>query len=112
MTTLVKIAFVIAVLAGLNWLAQTRPGLAGWVAAAPLVSLLSMSLLLLDGSDDQKITSFMTSVMFGQIPNVVFLAAFVLLLTRGFSVALALGVGALIWIASTALADKFGLLSR
>jgi hypothetical protein len=112
MTALAKIAFVSILLVGLNWIAQSRPSLAGWIAAAPIVSLLSMALLLFDGADDRKVSDFMTAVLFGQIPNVIFLITFVALLARGISISVALFVGALIWGIAYVAAYKLGLFSH
>ncbi len=88
-----KLLFVVMLLFGLNWVAQSNPRLAGWIAAAPIVSLLSVALLLMDGADNQKVATFMTGVLYGPIPNLIFLVGFIALLLRGVSLVPALGFG-------------------
>jgi hypothetical protein len=100
MITLVKILFSALLLGGVNMVAQRNPAMAGWIAGAPLVSLLSVFLLVTDGKPNAEIGQFLGGVLVGVVPTIAFLAAASLLLKRdvalGWSIAAGLGLFALV----------------
>ena len=82
MITALKIIFSALLLGGVNAVAQRSPMLAGLIAGAPLVSLLSVLLLTIDGKPNQEIGQFLGGVLVGVVPTVAFLATASQLLKR------------------------------
>jgi uncharacterized membrane protein YbaN (DUF454 family) len=104
--TLTSALLILAV----NLIAQRAPALGGWLAATPLISLLSVVWLALDRAPNATIAQFLVGVLLGLVPTALFLAVFALALKRGATLPLSALSGLLVWVAITVIARRTGLL--
>jgi hypothetical protein len=107
---LTKVLVSAVVIAGVNLIARHNPGLGGYLAALPWITLLSVMWLVADRPGSEDVDRFLVGVLWGVIPTVLFLLITVVALRRGLPVAAAVGGGCLGWLAYTALARYFGML--
>jgi Na+/H+ antiporter NhaC len=105
-----KIAASAAVIGGINLLARHNPQLGGWIAALPLISILSMIWLGVDGAPPAEIRAFTVTVLWGLVPTATVLGIIAVAMGQGLSLPLALGCGAVAWGFYTLAARHFGLL--
>jgi len=110
MLTFSKIGVSVLVLVVINGVAQSNPPLAGWIAATPVVSMLSVGWLAIDQKNSEQIADFLFGVLIGLIPTALYLAIFAAGLRRGLPISLAFGCGVLIWGVLTFAAQRAGLL--
>lgn len=98
MATSVARVLISAVVIGLvTSLAKRHTLLAGWIAALPLVTLLSIAWLMPDRQNHGQITRLVASVLAGMIPTALLLGATWMGLRKGLPVAAALAIGAAVW---------------
>ncbi len=107
---LLKIAASAVVVAGINGVARVNPQLGGWIAALPVVSLLSILWLLSDGGTAADVGAFVSRVLLGLMPTAALLGIIAAVLAQGFSVTMALGCAGLAWALLTLAACRLGLL--
>ena len=62
LATIAKFLFTASVIVISKWLSQKRPGLAGFIIALPLASLLALALAHLQHSDAEKSIAFRPSI--------------------------------------------------
>lgn len=67
--TLVKALVSALVILFVTWLANRSPTFGGWIAALPLVSLLSAFSLSVGQQSSRQIADFLTGVLWGLIPT-------------------------------------------
>lgn len=110
MLTSLKVVVSALIIAGVNRAANAHPQLAGWIAAAPIVSLLFVFWLVVDKRENDDISQFVIGVLLGLIPTAIYLAVFAAGLKKGFSFPTALLVGAAAWVGMTLVARRLGIL--
>jgi len=111
MSLLLKIVVSGCIVGGVNLIAAVNPRMAGWAAALPLVSILSIAWLAGGGAPPEDLVAFVTRVLYGLVPTAAFLAAVTAGLLSGVSAFVALGYGALAWGLVTFAAQQMGLLN-
>ena len=86
----------------LSEMAKRLPGVGGLLAALPIVSLLTIFWLRVDGQTNSQISRFIYGILFGLIPTGLFLLLLKVMLDRGMRLLPAVGLGlialAVIWI--------------
>jgi uncharacterized membrane protein (GlpM family) len=110
MLILTKAMVSAVVIAGVNLIARQNPGLGGYLAALPWITLLSLIWLTVDHRGSEDVDRFLVGVLWGVIPTVLFLLIAVVALRRGLPLAAAVAGGCLGWLAYTSLARYFGAL--
>lgn len=111
MLLVLKLVISATVIAGINAVAQRNAQLAGWIAAAPLISLMSIVWLMHDGREHVEIQAFVQALILGLIPTAIYLGALVLALRHGFGVAMSLGGAIAIWTLAILAATRLGLIT-
>lgn len=95
--TIVK-AFVSGlVILGINVLAKKSLAFGGWVAALPLISLLSAFWLAADQRNNMQIAEFLQGVVWGLIPTAIMLVVIVVGLRYGLNLLPAIACGVGVW---------------
>nr|WP_108023365.1 DUF3147 family protein [Melghirimyces profundicolus] len=94
---LIKALVSATVILFVTWLANRSPTFGGWIAALPLVSLLSAFWLSLGKQSSREIADFLTGVLWGLIPTALLLLVIVLFLRYHVSFLLSLFIGISIW---------------
>jgi uncharacterized membrane protein (GlpM family) len=110
MLILFKTVVSASVIVGVNLIARQSPGLGGYLAALPWITLLSIGWLAVDRSGIEDVDRFLVGVLWGVIPTVLFLLIAVLALRLGLPLAVAMAGGCVGWLAYTSLARYFGVL--
>ena len=110
MILIVKALVSTLIILGVNVVAQRAPTLGGWIASLPIISVLSIMWLLLDGKLTRDISQFLIGVLLGLIPTALLLSGFAYALKRGVAVPLAALCGLLLWAGTTWLARRMGWL--
>ena len=110
MLTALKIIVSGVAIGGINLLAHERPQLAGWIAALPLVTFLSVVWLMVDQKDNREIAIFIKGVLYGLLPLAAILWAMIALLERGVPPSVAIGAGVALWALFTFAAARLGFL--
>jgi hypothetical protein len=110
MITALKILFSALLLGGVNVVAQRSPLLAGLIAGAPLVSLISVLLLTIDGKPNAEIGQFLGGVLIGVVPTVAFLATASQMLKRGLPLGWSLLAGLALFAVVTLVVRQLGWL--
>ncbi|GMA49932.1 hypothetical protein GCM10025857_12890 [Alicyclobacillus contaminans] len=95
--TAVKVAVSALVVALVASISRYRPDLGGWIAALPIISLLSAAWLMVGHASSEHIYQFFLGVLKGIIPTAVLLAAVVVLMRRGWPFPGALGLALVAW---------------
>lgn len=95
--TLAKALVSALVILFVTWLADRSPTFGGWIAALPLVSLLSAFWLSVGQQSSKQIADFLTGVLWGLIPTALLLLVIVLCLRYHVSFLLSLFIGIGIW---------------
>lgn len=67
--TLTKAVVSALIILFVTWIAKKLPTFGGWIAALPLVSLLSAFWLSLGGQNYREIADFLTGVLWGLLPR-------------------------------------------
>ena len=109
MPVLLKVVISALVVGAINVVAQRSPSLAGWLAAFPLMTFLSVTWLWADGRENATLGDLVTGVLWGLIPNAVMLVALFICLRFGLHAVAALAVAAAVWVVSTLAAQAAGL---
>ena len=109
MPILLKVIISGLVIGGINLIAQRSPGLAGWLAAFPMITFLSITWLWADGGDNAALGDLVTGVLWGLIPTGVLLIVLRLCLDRGLHVFAGMVVATLVWLGFTVAARQLGL---
>lgn len=73
-----KILFAGGVVAFTSWLAGRKPGLAGFIVALPMISMLSILFSYLEYRDMQKINQFAVSILLAVPLSLTFFLPFIL----------------------------------
>lgn len=107
--TVVKIVVSALVIAGVTALSKQYPGIGGWVAALPIVSILSAAWLVVGHRPPAEVSQFLVGVLKGLVPTAVLLVVVVVFLRKGWPFAGALGLAVLIWGASSFVLQRVGL---
>lgn len=108
---LFKIFLTVTIIVVINVISRRSPQLGGWIAALPVVSVLSVAWLLSDGASVTTVRSFVSSVLFGLIPTGIMLCAIAFSLYRGLSLPASLLYGVSLWLFATFIAQKIGIIS-
>jgi len=85
------------IIAGVTELAKKFPLYGGIIAALPLISLLSIFWLTVQGETVKQIQTFTMGVLMGLPATIVLLVVVYLMLKQSFSFSLALAVGIITW---------------
>jgi hypothetical protein len=93
MLQIVKIAISVGMITGASWLAGKKPGLAGFLVALPLTSLLTLSLNYLEYRDPQRLWEFGRSIAVAVPISLLFFVPFFLVPKERASFLLAMGLG-------------------
>lgn len=109
MPILLKIIISGLVIGGINLVAQRSPGLAGWLAAFPLITFLSITWLWSDGRDNAALGDLVTGVLWGLIPTGVLLIVLVICLRFGLHVFAGMVIATLVWMGFTVVARQVGI---
>ncbi|MBF8378472.1 DUF3147 family protein [Alicyclobacillus mali] len=104
--TFMKATVSAAIVTAVTVLAKKYPGLGGWIAALPIVSLLSATWLVVEKVSGHEVARFLAGVLSGLLPTAILLAVTIALLYRGwpFSRAVVLAVAA--WLFSSILLSR------
>ena len=89
-------------------IAQRHPSMAGWIAALPLVSILTVLWLVLGHQPTPNIINFLSGVLKGLIPTAVLLFVVLICLRRGLPFIGALLAAIFVWGGSALLIGKLG----
>jgi hypothetical protein len=97
MLQVAKIAISVAMITGASWLAGKKPGLAGFLVALPLTSLLTLSMNYLEYRDPQRLWEFGRSIAVAVPLSLLFFLPFFVIPKEkaSYVLAMALGIGAL-----------------
>ncbi len=95
----VKVLISALVIAGVTGLAKRRPMLGGWIAALPLVTLLSIAWMSMGGrrGTSAEIARLISGVLWGMIPTAALLLCVLVCIRRGFPVWVSVCVGIAGW---------------
>ncbi len=93
-------------------LSSSSPGGAanGDKAALPLITVLSLFWLQLDGKTNHDLTTFVTGVLYGLVPTAAILVTLMFTLQAGLPLAVCLLLGVVVWAVVTLLARFLGIL--
>jgi uncharacterized membrane protein (GlpM family) len=97
------------VVALVNVLAQRNPGLGGWLASAPIVSVLSVIFLATDHRSNPVLSAFVIGVVRGLVPTALVLLSVWAVLKLRAPLPAALLVGVVIWLGTSAIARAAGI---
>ena len=109
MPILLKVVISGLVIGGINLIAQRSPGLAGWLAAFPMITFLAITWLWADGRDNVALGDLVTGVLWGLIPTGVLLVVLLLCLRFGLHVFAGMAVATMVWVGFTVAARQVGL---
>ena len=107
--TVVKVMVSALIVAGVTAVSKQYPGIGGWIAALPVISILSAVWLLVGHQSSADVSEFLVGVLKGLVPTAILLAVVVMFLRRGWPFPGALGVAIVIWGASSFLLQRVGL---
>ncbi|WP_018131194.1 DUF3147 family protein [Effusibacillus pohliae] len=96
-----KVIVSALIILAVNWLAKKNPALAGWVAALPVISLLSAVWLAADERSRAEIADFLQGVAWGLIPTGLMLTVIVIALRSGFNLFFSFLFGVGVWFVYT-----------
>lgn len=105
---IVKVLLSAIVIAAVTAIAQKYPGIGGWIAALPLVSILSALWLLLGRQPKPEVIDFLTGVIKGLVPTAILLLVVIICLRRGFPFIWSLSAAIVVWGGSSFLLGKLG----
>ncbi|KKI92749.1 hypothetical protein WQ54_07635 [Bacillus sp. SA1-12] len=98
---LIKVVVSAIIIALVSGLARKNPLLAGFIAAFPITSMLSIAWLSYEKRSELEISKFLINVLWGIIPTVLFLGITVLCLKKGITLVFSLGIGFGLWLVFT-----------
>lgn len=98
-------AIVIAIVTAI---AQKHPSLGGWIAALPIVSVLSAIWLVAGNQPKLEVIGFLTGVVKGLVPTAVLLLVVIVCLRRGLPFIGSLSAAIFVWAGSSFLLGKIG----
>src|SRR5437588_459165 len=108
MATLVKMVLSALIIGLVAVVARRSPALGGWLAALPLISLLSAFWLYTDHQPNTQLVHFFTGVLWGIIPTVVLLFVVVICLRQSLPFFGSICIGLLVWIVYFLIAQRLG----
>lgn len=108
MLSIVKVLVSAIVIAVVTAIAQKNPGIGGWIAALPLVSVLSAIWLVMGHQPKSEVIGFLIGVAKGLVPTAGLLLVVIVCLRRGLPFIGSLSVAILLWGASSFLLGKLG----
>lgn len=106
--TVLKVIVSAFVVAAVTAVAKQHPGIGGWIAALPIVSILSAAWLVMGHQPSTEVSSFLIGVLKGLIPTAILLLAVVMFLRRGWPFSASIGVAIVIWGASSFVLQRAG----
>lgn len=106
--SVVKVLLSAVVIAIVTAVAQKHPTIGGWIAALPLVSVLSAMWLVAGDQPKTEVIRFLTGVVEGLAPTVVLLVVLIVCLRRGIPFVGALIVAFIVWGGSSFLLARTG----
>ena len=106
---LLKVIISGLIISGINLVAQRSPGLAGWLAAFPVMTFLSITWLWSDGRDNAALGHLVTGVLWGLIPTGVLLIVLAVCLRLGLPAFAGMALAVLVWIGFTVAAQRIGV---
>ncbi len=109
MLTFVRILFSAIIIGGVTLVGRRSPALGGFLAAMPLVTVLSVLWLGFDKASPVQLTRFVVGVLWGMIPTALFLVVVVACLRQGMPWIVALGGGAAVWVLYAVAAQRLAL---
>lgn len=101
-----KIMVSAILIAIVTTIAKRNTLLAGFIAAFPITSMISIAWMAYTKQSTDDIAKFLTSVLWGIIPAVVMLAATVIGLKKGLPLLASVGIGFGVWLAFTYVFQK------
>ncbi|MDQ0188533.1 hypothetical protein JI721_16435 [Alicyclobacillus cycloheptanicus] len=104
-----KVVVSALVVTAVTVISKQHPGIGGWIAALPIVSLLSATWLVAEHQPATEISTFLVSVLKGLVPTALLLVLVVTFLRKGWPFAGALGCAIVIWGASSFVLQRIGL---
>jgi F0F1-type ATP synthase assembly protein I len=96
-----KVTISAIIILAVNVLAKRYPFIGGWVAALPIVSLLSAGWLLFDKTPNTQLADFLQGVLVGLIPTAIMLFVIVYSLRNGINFIPSLFIGICVWLLYT-----------
>ena len=93
----------------INLVAQRNPAFAGWAAAFPLITFLSITWLWLDGQPQDNLAALVTGVLWGLIPTALLLVILAVALRQGVPLLVAFAISLAAWGVVTFVAQRTGL---
>lgn len=109
--TLVKVIVSALIVAAVTAVAKHHPGpgIGGWIAALPIISILSAIWLVTGNQSSLEVARFLTGVLKGLLPTAILLVIVIVFLKRGWPFIGALGMAFAVWGASSLLMQRVGL---
>ena len=87
-------ALIVGIVTGIS---RHYPGIGGWIAALPIISLLSAAWLVIGHQSNTEVARFLMSVLKGLLPTAILLLVMVLCLRRSWPFVSALGTAVVVW---------------
>lgn len=106
---IIKVLVSALVIATVTTLVKKNAVLAGFIAAFPITSMISLAWMAYNKQSTGDITKFLTNVLWGIIPAVVMLAATVIGLKKGMPLLVSVGIGFGIWLVFTYVFQKINV---
>ncbi|WAH37597.1 DUF3147 family protein [Alicyclobacillus dauci] len=104
-----KIVVSAGIITAISGIAKQYPGIGGWIAALPVISLLSAFWLLVGHQPSVEIARFLTSVAKGLVPTAILLLCMVVCLRSQWSFRLSFAVSTSVWLLASVGLKKIGM---
>src|SRR5262245_38740883 len=98
MAVLVKMVISALIIGLVAVIARRSPSLGGWLAALPLITLISAFWLYGDQQTNTQLMRFFVGVLWGIIPTVILLLVVVVCLQQKLPFFASISIGVLVWI--------------
>ncbi|QYR22327.1 DUF3147 family protein [Paenibacillus sp. sptzw28] len=105
----IKVILSAIVIATVTTIAKKNTLLAGFIAAFPITSMISIAWMAYNKQNNTEISNFLISVLWGIIPTVVMLVATVIGLKKGMPLIASIGIGFSVWLAFTIVFQKINV---
>ncbi|MCL6445556.1 MAG: DUF3147 family protein, partial [Alicyclobacillus sp.] len=106
LVTVVKVIVSALIVALVTTISKQYPGIGGWIAALPIISILSAAWLAVGHQSSEDVSRFLIGVLKGLVPTAMLLIAMVMFLRRGWTFPGALGLAIVIWGVSSFLLER------
>lgn len=107
--TIVKVLVSALIVAVVTAISKQHSGIGGWIAALPIVSILSAAWLVAGHQPSAEVSGFLVGVVKGLVPTAILLLVVVIFLRRGWPFTGALGLAVITWGASSFMLQRIGI---